>query len=181
MARTNHFGAMAAAAGTLVAVGLVMLIMVVVEARPAEATFPGNNGRIAFGKVGALDSHIFTIDPDGSGLEKISTRLLGDSDPAWSPDGKKIAISGSTFTGLLRCDADIYVVNANGSSLKRITESQASDRSPSWSPDGEEIAFVRAGRKSGLYTIRVAGTGLKRLIGSKIFAQEPDCRPTVRR
>ena len=49
MARTNHIGAMAAAAGTLVALGLVVLIMlVVVEADPAEATFPGKNGRIAF-------------------------------------------------------------------------------------------------------------------------------------
>jgi hypothetical protein len=48
MAKTNHFGALAAAAGTLVAVGLVVLMMVVVEAGPAEAAFPGKNGRIAF-------------------------------------------------------------------------------------------------------------------------------------
>jgi hypothetical protein len=38
MAKTNHLGAVAARA--LVAVGLVLLIMLVVEARPAE-TFPG--------------------------------------------------------------------------------------------------------------------------------------------
>jgi hypothetical protein len=37
MAKTNHWGALTVAAGTLVAVGLVLLIMpVVVEARPAE-------------------------------------------------------------------------------------------------------------------------------------------------
>ena len=35
MAKTNHWGALAAAAGTLVAVGLLLLIMVVVEAGPA--------------------------------------------------------------------------------------------------------------------------------------------------
>jgi hypothetical protein len=45
-------------------------MMVVVEARTAEATFPGKNGRIAFVKYGALDSHIFTINPDGSGPVK---------------------------------------------------------------------------------------------------------------
>ena len=38
---------MAAAAGALVAVGLLML-MVMVEAGPAEAAFPGKNGRIAY-------------------------------------------------------------------------------------------------------------------------------------
>ena len=30
------------------AVGLVVLVMVVVEASPAEATFPGNPGKIAY-------------------------------------------------------------------------------------------------------------------------------------
>jgi hypothetical protein len=85
MANTNHFGAMAAAAGTIVAVGLVVLIMVVVEAPPVEATFPGKNGRIAFVRgTGPLDTHIYKINPDGSGLEKISTRPFYDSDPAWS-------------------------------------------------------------------------------------------------
>ena len=80
MAKANHFGALAA--GTLVAVGLLLLIMVVVEARPAEATFPGKNGRIAFVREGALDSHIYTINPDGSGLAKISTRPFFASSPA---------------------------------------------------------------------------------------------------
>ena len=40
MAKTNHWGALAAAAGTLVAVGLLLLIMVVVlYAQPAEAKY----------------------------------------------------------------------------------------------------------------------------------------------
>jgi TolB protein len=185
MAKTNHFGALAAAAGTLVAVGLVVLIMVIVEAGPAEATFPGKNGRIVFVRDLVLSSQIFTINPDGSGLEKISTTLLG-SDPAWSPDGKKIAFSRSAYSGLLeRSNLDIYVVNANGSSLKRITESPTYDFNPSFSPDGKKIAFDRYGekgpnsvcRQSCIYTIRVDGTGLKRLTGSKVFAEDPDWSP----
>ena len=39
--KTNHLGVLAATAGALVAVGLVMLLMLVGEVRPAEATFPG--------------------------------------------------------------------------------------------------------------------------------------------
>jgi len=192
MARTNHWGAMAAAAGTLVAVGLLVLIMVVAEVRPAEATFPGKNGRIAFVRDrGLLGAHIYTINPDGSGLTKISTRPFFASSPAWSPDDKKIAFSGLTysgftFPGLLRGNPDIYVVNANGGSLKRITESRAIDASPSWSPDGKKIAFVRQRGETGLNTVcrqsciyktRVNGTGLKRLTSPKRFASDPARSP----
>jgi hypothetical protein len=67
MAKTNSWGGLAAAAGTLVAVGLVLLIMlVVVEAGPAEATFPGNPGKIAYSHHDAVqDYEIYTIKPDG--------------------------------------------------------------------------------------------------------------------
>lgn len=46
MARTNHLGALAAVAvgAALTAVGLVMLM--VVEVRAAQATFPGKNGKL---------------------------------------------------------------------------------------------------------------------------------------
>src|SRR5215208_6357909 len=78
MAKTYHWGALAAAAGTLVAVGLVVLIMlVVVEAGPAEATFPGKPGKIAYeGKDGANgDYEIYTINPGGEVSSKLPTTI----------------------------------------------------------------------------------------------------------
>jgi hypothetical protein len=48
MARTKHFGPLAAAAGALVAVALLVLVLVVVNPQPAKAAFPGQNGRIVF-------------------------------------------------------------------------------------------------------------------------------------
>jgi hypothetical protein len=61
------------------------------------------------------------------------------SDPAWSPDGKKIAFSKSTPGGL----SSIYIMNADGSGDPRrlTTEHVARDANPAWSPDGSRIAF----------------------------------------
>src|SRR5918997_2099977 len=106
--------------------------------RHAGAVFPGENGKIAFVRDGARDSHIFTINPDGAGLSKIPTGPRFDSSPSWSSDGARMA-----FAGTLRGNLDVYVMNADGSGLRRITKSPARDTSPSWSPDGKRIAFAR--------------------------------------
>src|SRR5215212_2796254 len=78
MVKTNHLGALAATAGTLVAVGLLMLMMVVVEVRSAEATFLGKHN------VGG-----------GGGSFNVTDNTTNDYTPSYSPDGKKIAYRGS--------------------------------------------------------------------------------------
>src|SRR5215213_6275104 len=77
MVKTNHLGALAATAGTLVAVGLLMLMMVV-EVRSAEATFPGKHN------VGG-----------GGGSFNVTDNTTNDYTPSYSPSGKKIAYRGS--------------------------------------------------------------------------------------
>lgn len=52
-----------------------------------------------------------------------------DSDPAWSPDGKKIA-----FTSDRNGQFDIYVMNLNGTGLARLTTHSALDDLPVWRP-----------------------------------------------
>jgi hypothetical protein len=87
MAKTYHWGLLAAAAGgTLVAVGLVVLIMlVVVDARPAEATFPGKAGKIAYeGKDGPNgDNEIYTIKAGGGGRFNVTDNSTNDDTPSW--------------------------------------------------------------------------------------------------
>lgn len=67
MAKTKNVGALASAAGALVAVGLLMMVMVV-QPRPAGATFPGPNGKIAYTVLN--DSGIYTINPGGEARRK---------------------------------------------------------------------------------------------------------------
>jgi hypothetical protein len=84
MAKTNLWGALATAAGTFVAVGLLVLIMMlVVEARPAEATFPGKPGKIVYEGYDGNDYEIYTIKAGGGGKVKVTDNSTGDYTPSW--------------------------------------------------------------------------------------------------
>src|SRR5262245_50312858 len=59
----------------------------------------------------------------------------GIRDPAWSPDGKRLAVS--------RLEA-IWTMTSDGRDAKRVVtkpEGWVSERDPAWSPDGRSIAF----------------------------------------
>lgn len=116
------------------------------------------NGKIAFTDQFA----IFTINPDGSGLNRLTPSgvPLFDRYPAWSPDGDNIAFSRTTVT----TQSQIYVMGSDGSKVTRITNNSARDRQPSWSPDGTKIAFVsdRDGNDE-IYVMNADGSNQKRL------------------
>src|SRR5258708_31983558 len=61
---------------------------------------------------------------------------------SWSPDGNRIAFTGSRDPDLGSQDtADIYVLDAATKSAKRIVDTKGPDRNPMWSPDGKQIAY----------------------------------------
>ncbi len=83
-------------------------------------------------------SDFYTMKPDGSGQTRLtnSPNLL-KTQPAWSPDGRRIA-----FSAELKDNSDLYIMNADGSNQTRLTDSPANEGQPAWSPDGRQIAFV---------------------------------------
>jgi dipeptidyl aminopeptidase/acylaminoacyl peptidase len=68
---------------------------------------------------------------------------LGETSPAWSPNGSWIVFVQRGADGV---SSTIAIVQPDGSGLTQLTQSNAaSDLSPAWSPDSKLIAFVRQG------------------------------------
>ena len=136
---------------------------------PLTAVWSPDGRRIAFARTPdwcwkarpcySSHSDIYVMNADGSGTRKLTHNALQNAEPAWSPDGRKIAFR-STRNG----NRDIYVMNADGSGKRNLTRNAAWDSRPSWSPDGREIAFVsnRDGRLES-YVTNADGSGQRSL------------------
>jgi hypothetical protein len=133
-------------------------------AAPAHGAFPGTNGRIAFVSTAAsTDGSIVTINPDGSGQQRITTPPAGYFDlyPDWSADGSRIAFKreGGPLAG-------IYTVAAGGGTVTRVT-TDPTDNEPAWSPTGTRIVF-ESNNATGrdFYSVNADGTGRSRITNS---------------
>jgi TolB protein len=136
--------------------------------------------RIAFVRTlaGGGDRDIYSIETDGSGLTDLTNDPSSpDLEPAWSPDGTRIAYSGPLHHGE-SVGMDLWIMNADGSGQHELfhENNKYSDGAyPAWSPDGTTIAFT-ANNGSGYYhvwSVPASGGQNAELITNKVPGGNP--------
>lgn len=93
---------------------------------------------------------VYSSWPDGSDAINLTGGASYNNDPAWSPDGTRIAFATGRAMG-----PGIFVMNADGSNVRRVTTQGGAN--PKWSPDGTRIVFEN---NSEIHVVNADGTGL---------------------
>ena len=130
---------------------------------------------------------IFVMNPDGSGVTKLTDSSGASADAAWSPDGSLIAFDADR--GDYPAKQGIYVIDNHGGNRRRVTTvpaNAANDLSPRFSPDGTRLVFTRyrgkgGAEKAALFTVHLDGSDLHQLTSFSIHAGDADWSPDGRR
>jgi len=117
------------------AAGLVALAGL--AAAPAQATFPGENGRLVFQRPIGKQSDLFTVRPNGRALHRLTRTRLFEDRAEWSADGRRLAFAGSNLSGSRE---EIWTMSAGGGQRRALTSFGTISAAPTWSPD-DRIAF----------------------------------------
>jgi Tol biopolymer transport system component len=133
------------------------------------------NGRIAFSAVRLPPGPIVvawrpaTIAPDGSDLRPID--LPATFDPAWSPDGTRIAWGHATAHG----PGKLLITTPNGRVVRTVVRfSKKEVWTPTWAANGRRLAFCTYDGRSGqerLWSVRRDGSHLS------MIGRLGDCDP----
>jgi len=160
--------------------GLAVATALLVAAAPAQATFPGRNGAIAYAHAGSsggpgtiFDTNgLYAAAPRASAPRTLIQCKLTDyvpqgcavtnfHSPSYSPDGRRLVFDAGTRLAL---------VNADGSRFELLSAVTSDDGEPAFAPDGKRIVF--AGKNdhgtTDVYVRRLDG-GEARLIAPDAF------------
>lgn len=113
-----------------------------------------------------------------TGVRQLMTDRPGlNSAPAFSPDGKSLALVLSSAPG----NPDIYVMDLATRKLRQITSSDAIDTEPVWSPDGRSLYFTSdRGGSPQIYKVSLSGSAPERITFDGNYNARPRISPDGR-
>jgi uncharacterized protein YjdB len=112
-----------------------------------QPVFSPDRTRIAFaassapaGAAGAAATFdIYVMDADGGNVRQLTHNPGSETEPVWTPDGKRII-----YTGTSNGTTQLFIMSADGGESRPLTVSPGGNGSAAVAPDGHRIAFTSA-------------------------------------
>lgn len=169
--------------------GKVLTPLTTTKGYDAEATVSPTGDKIVFTSVRDGDLELYTMNLDGSNVQRLTHEIGYDGGAFYSWDGTMIVYRAQHQTdstaiadyrslleqGFVRPSLmELFVMSADGSNKRQITNFGAASFAPFFHPDNKRIIFASnmhdpKGRNFDLYMINIDGSGLQRITFNDTF------------
>ena len=154
----------------------MLIVSLLIQMHIAANGYAARGTKIAFTSNRDGNTEIYAMGGDGGNQRRLTVNPTIDDNPAWSPDGKKIA-----YDAYLNPEdpdlspREIFVMDADGNNKRQLAEEGGVH--PSWSPDGKRIAFVGGINVNQINVMDADGRNQKRLTHDFVHKRMPSWSP----
>ncbi len=161
----------------------------------AEATVCYKTGKVLFTSLRNGDLDLYVMNPDGSGVKRITHSLGYDGGGFFSASGKAIVWRGNhptkekdkqDYLALLKKNLvrptrmDLFVADANGNNIQQLTDNGKANFAPFFYPDEKRVIFasnIDSPRVFHIYSVDIATKKIERITYSSRFNSFPMFSP----
>jgi TolB protein len=124
---------------------------------------PKNPNQLVFVSGRSGLPQVYRMSSEGADIVRLSNGEGEAVNPAWHPDGQRIAFAWTK--GFEPGNYNIFVMDvADPSKIVQLTSNSGRNENPVWAPDGLHIVFSsKRGRAQQIYTMLADGTQVKQL------------------